>query len=605
MAMKKRLKKCDLIFIVGMLATLIMHLVCIYGADHFADESLYPTVPLRLLNGDSLVIDEWHVTQFVSLFLYFPVKCYIAIKGSTQGIILFLRYFYLMIHTGVSIGLYKLFRKYTVWAVIATLMFYTQVPLRFMSANYHSLLALFLLFFTITLLKIYENDKIYLYVIAGFCYGCCCVCNPFECFVFAIYIIACLIWSIKHILYKKKMNTLSDCDAVRLAIKCKYLKRFFGIRAFFGITLGLSIAATISIVFFFSTGGTIAGLLENIPNLLSEGSHDMFSEPLFAIANKISTSLNHFSKISLGFPFILPIFYLVLFFDRKRRKFNHKIVYICIAFVVSVFYIVGITIGSLNSSRQFAITLPFFIIASVCYILTENKNKKLFYCMWLPSVIATVIQHMASDMHLSVFWVLIIANIAGVFFVKDFIDELVPLDKNKSNSLIKMCSSMICIVIGLQLVFQCSLYMIGRVVKSEYAELERGPYAGLRLEEQNLQRNNSIMDDLDIIKERTEPDDPVLIISEFSWMYLYVERPFATYSAWQPILEIDRLNTYFSLNPEKIPKYIYVPWVYIPSSVLSGHGLSPERAQKNVDVITENFNCDIEELSNGFLLTVK
>ncbi len=162
--MIKKIKKYDLLFIIGMLATLAMHLLCIYGADHFADESLYPTVPLRLMNGDSLVQDEWHLTQFISLFLYIPVRLYMTVKGSTQGIILFLRYFYLVIHTGVSVGIYKFFRKHEVWAVVATLMYYTQVPLRFMSANYHSLLALFLLLFTISLIKIYEKAFSYIYI---------------------------------------------------------------------------------------------------------------------------------------------------------------------------------------------------------------------------------------------------------------------------------------------------------------------------------------------------------------------------------------------------------------------------------------------------------
>ncbi len=603
--MIKKMKKHDLFFIIGIFAVLVMHLLCIYGADHFADESLYPTVPLRLINGDSLVEDEWHVTQFVSLFLYIPVRLYTAIKGSTEGIILFLRYFYLIIHTGVSVGIYKFFRKYENWAVAAVLMYYSQVPLRFMSANYHSLLALFLLLFTLVLLKIYEEDNPYLCIIAGFFYGCACVCNPLECLVFGLYILACIIWSAKYKSYKKKMKKLSSYDAVQMALKCKTLKKFFGAKAFLMFTSGLGIAAFISVVFYFGTGGTLTGLFENIPNVLESASHNMFESPIEAFLNKLSISFNHFSAISLGLPFILPVLYLALLLDKKRRETKHKLIYICISFAVSVFYTVGITIGALNNGRRFAIALPFFIMASVCYILTEEKNKKLFYCMWLPSVIATVIQHMASDMHLSVFWALIIANIAGTFFAKDFAEELIIAEGNKPKSIVKPCVSMLSIVICLQLVFQCGLYMVGRTVKLEYKELEKGPYAGLHLEDDNLQRNSSIMDDLDTIRLRTDADDPVLIISEFSWMYLYLDRPFATYSTWMPFLEIERLDTYFSMNPDKMPKYIYVGWVYIPGSVMEGHRIDRDRAQKDVDVITQRYDCYVEGLSNGFLLTVK
>ena len=43
-----------------MVGVLIMHLLCIIGPDHFADEAFYPSVPLRLVNGESLVSDDWH-----------------------------------------------------------------------------------------------------------------------------------------------------------------------------------------------------------------------------------------------------------------------------------------------------------------------------------------------------------------------------------------------------------------------------------------------------------------------------------------------------------------------------------------------------------------
>ncbi len=87
-------------------------------------------------------------------------------------------------------------------------------------------------------------------------------------------------------------------------------------------------------------------------------------------------------------------------------------------------------------------------------------------------------------------------------------------------------------------------------------------------------------------------------------MYLR-SRPFATYSTWQPYLNIDLLDTYFTVNVDKKHKYIYVGWVFIPTSVMSGHQINLQRAQFYADTIMEKFDCDIEKLSNGFLLSVK
>lgn len=600
--MLKKVQKSDLFFIGGMVVILIMHFACIYGPDHFADESFYPTIPLRLINGDSLVSDEWHLTQFSSLFLYLPVRLWLAIKGSTEGIILFLRFFYLVIHTLASIGIYTFFRKYKIWAIAGALMFYSQVPLRFLSANYHSLLALFLLIMTISLLAICENDNRVFYIIAGFCYGCCCICNPFQCILYFSYVLFCLIWNIQEKIYRK--------NNVNLINKKRELQnKFFSKDAFLKFSLGLIIAAVISIVFFLVTGGTFSEVIKNIPNLLTDSGHDIFASPLDAFIEKITRTIKHINSISFNLPFILPLFFFILLIDKKRKNINHKTVYIIISLALVIFFTIGVLLGALKSSRCLAMSLPFAIISTVCYILTEKKNKKLFYCMWLPGAIGTIVQYLASDMHLSVMWVLNISNIAGVFFIKEFLAEFISSQEKtaekKHQNLHKTCQAILCFSICLQLLFHCCIYMIGRTVDNDYVKLNRGPYSGLYLKQVNYNHSNAIMNDLDIIKQISSPDDPVLIISEFSWMFLYVERPFATYSAWQPYLEADRLKIYYENNPEKIPKYIYIGYAIIPSSVLDGYGYSPTRAQNYSDILKQMLNCEEEKLSNGILLTVK
>lgn len=578
--MLKKMQKSDYFFIIAMLAGLFMHLLCLYGADHFADESFFPTIPLRLINGESLVQDEWHLTQFTSVFLYLPVRIWLAIKGSTEGIILFLRCFYLTIHTAVAIGLYAYFRKQKIWAVVAALIFYTQVPLRFMSANYHSLLALSLLLFTLTLVTLCEKDNIFLYLFAGFCFGCGCICNPFTCALFVVYILLCLV--------RRRKQGLSQ--------------RFFSLPAFLKFSAGIAIAAVMLIVFFFATGGTISSLLENIPNLLTDTGHNIFASPMDAFLEKLARAANVFHQISFGVPFLLPVLYVALLLDKKRKVLSHKLVYLGISFAMAIFYIAGVAIVSLGNSRAFALSLPLAIVTSVCYILTEQKNKKLFYCMWLPGLIATFVQFCASDLILTVFWVLTISNIAGVFFMKDFLKETLP----EKSSIYTTCKVLCCLVLCLQLTFQCVMYSWGRTVNTNASvQLSKGPYAGFYLSEETHANNCSVMQDLDVIKERSAPDDSILIISEFSWMYLYIDRPFATYSAWQPWLETQRLKEYYESNPDKTPKYIYVGWTYIPTSVTDGHMLNPDRAQLDADVLKKMFDCEQENLSAGILLTVK
>ena len=621
--MLKKLQKSDYNCIAAMIGVLIVHLLCIIGPDHFADESFFPSVPIRLINGESLVSDDWHVTQFASIFTYVPVRFWLAVKGSTEGIILFLRFFYLAVHTTVSVGIYAFFRKYKLWAVAAAVMYYSQVPLRFMSANYHSLLVLFLLLLTIALLLINREDKLKLYLFAGFCYGCCCICNPFECLVFPVYIIACLIWCFKPeaALIKRRKNNKNKKNKKRYNKKNKteelpqinkndhICNRYLGKAAFVKFSTGLLIAVVTSVAFFFITNGSLNALVENIPNMLNDGSHDIFESPIGAFVEKIEITFGFINDICFGLPWLLPLFYFALLVDKKRQNTKHKTFYIVLSFALSIFFFVGVVVGALNSSRCLAITLPFAIASTVCYVLTENKNKKLFYCMWLPSAIATFVQYLASDMHLSVMWALTIGNIAGIFFIKDFISEnaelKAKLGRRKIRDSARLCSRLVCGIICAQFIFQCGLYVIGRIPGFNSIKLEKGPYKGIYVTEDSFRKNNGIMNDLDAIKVRSSADDPVLIISEFSWMYLYIDRPFATYSAWQPFLEEERLKVYYDINPQKRPKYIYIGFATIPRSVMDGHGHNVERAEGYADTLKQMFSCDEEKLSNGILLTVK
>ena len=228
--------------------------------------------------------------------------------------------------------------------------------------------------------------------------------------------------------------------------------------------------------------------------------------------------------------------------------------------------------------------------------------------MWLPSAVATVIQYLASDLHLSVMWTLVIGNIAGVFFISDFVNELRNMPKELrtkgTDKKIALCAGLLCAGICLQLFLQCGLYVTGRTVGTDYVKLDKGPYSGIYMSRDMYNKNHNIMNDLDEIKLRSNTNEPVLIISEFSWMYLYTERPFATYSAWQPFLEADRLKAYYTLNPQKIPSYIYIGYYTIPGSVLKGYGYNTQRAQNYADSLKQMFDCKEEKLSNGILLSL-
>ena len=67
---------------------------------------------------------------------------------------------------------------------------------------------------------------------------------------------------------------------------------------------------------------------------------------------------------------------------------------------------------------------------------------------------------------------------------------------------------------------------------------------------------------------------------------------------------MNRIISYYHVNPEKKPKCIYIGWVYIPTGVSTGHVIDKARAERTADMIIQRFDCEREDLSNGILLTV-
>lgn len=79
---------------------------CYYGFGG-NDESFYLTIPHRLTLGDSLLGDEWHLTQ-LSGFLLLPfVWLYTMITQSTVGIIFAARVFYVICHAVIVCVIYS------------------------------------------------------------------------------------------------------------------------------------------------------------------------------------------------------------------------------------------------------------------------------------------------------------------------------------------------------------------------------------------------------------------------------------------------------------------------------------------------------------------
>lgn len=570
--MRLKLTKLDRIFLAALSAGLLLHFMLLFSFPYLHDEYFYATIPYRLLQGDSLFRQEWHLSQLSSLFTFLPVSGWIGIRGSADGLLLFLRCLYLTVHTAVAVVTYLHFRKNGKWAIAAVLLFFTQTPYRILSLNYNSLYAICTLLLTLCLHSISDHPSSRTSFAAGLCIGCCCVCNPLFAGLYLLYLL----------LY-----------FLRIAGKRHKDGSFFRRETMAFSLLGVCSVAFITIAYFFLTGGSVVTTLRNLPLILGSSEYFIGTDGLLL---KLHITYQAFSSISFDMPLLLPIMYLCMLADPKRYTCSHRCLYLLLSLVASVGSVVGILLCFMTNyifPMCMFFSLPLVILTTTCYILTEHKNRQLFFCMWLPSVIAACVQYMASNTMLTALgFVLAVANVAGVLFARDLYREMTQ-DADSKVYFRRLGKGLICGGLCLQLLFHLFVCVCDQMPEPNSFQLKAGPCAGMYLSESEYDAYNNTISDLDYIRAETPEDAPLLIVSYYSWMYLYAQRPIATYTTWFEIT-INRQNliNYYVSNPEKIPQYIYVD-------------AQLYEFDENMELLTDLFEFRTEVLSQGVLLEVE
>ena len=592
--MTKKLKRSDWCFAALLFIGLLFLSIFIFVFQDYGDETFYATIPFRLIDGDSLIQHEWHATQLSSIFTYLPVRFWLSLTGSADGLIVFLRSVYLLIHTVVAVAVYVFFRKYGSWSIATALLFFLHVPYRKLAISYVSVFVIALLLLSFCLICICKKPSVRSYILAGICYGACCICNPSLCITFIVYFVICVVRNIS-----KKRNSdfqEKDCSATNCS-ELKTCANLFSIKAFAFLSCGVLIIAVIFMGFFLATGGTIDSILRNIGNLIESSEYEVFST---SIIFKIVEAVSWYNQINFNLPFLLPLLYIVMFFDKKRKSKSHIYLYLVFTLILGIICMCGML--KLGEFLAAFISLPFAMFSITCYILTEKKNKLLFYAMWVPCAIAAVFQFVAAN---TLLWALgvvfAVNNVAGTFFVRDLFNEIVQKSsESKKQKHIAFSHILICLIFCVQFAMHGIIQLYDQNLGSDAVKVVVGPYSGLYMTEAQHNDYMNLINDIDLIKEKTDENEPLLIVSYYNWTYLYAERPFAIHTTWDKgELQKDELIAYYKENPDKVPEYIYVDTLRING--VKGR----KRIEKNIEIIEELFDCTQEELPNGIFLTVE
>ena len=466
--------------------------------------------------------------------------------GSTEGIILTVRFLYVIFHAAVSIFAYTKLKSYGYISVFASILYFIFTPYDIMALSYNTM-AIELLVITGILMATGNSNKKLPFIISGLTFAGAVLCCPYLAAVYFIYVICVLI----HTILIKKSHT-----------KTIFAEDIFSTKTFIRFTCGIGILAILFLIYLFSQIG-ISDIIANLPGMFTDPEH-----PHIAFSRKVYL---YFTSIYDCHPyfFIAVVLYaimlIVMAVDSDRK--NHRAFYfICSCFITLYCYI--LFVPNVIYKYYNALIFPMIFIGLTSYILCKNKPKKLFVSMFILGLLYGFCLSYGSNQY---FYVISMAsaitNLSSFIFAGVLIKEMKEKPDNvaygnllKSASLVSM--AFIIMVLGFLQIKVKSTHCFWETSAPDMltAQIKNGPAKGIYTNQANATTYENLYADLQYYKSK-KPDN-ILILSEKTWCYLNLNNfSYGTLSAWLPetTASLTRLETYYSVNPEKVPVYIYIP----------------------------------------------
>ena len=532
----------------------------------FWDENWYITFGHRFFLGDSMLTDEWNVIQLFSFFLYLPVKLYMLIVGSTDGIILSFRYLFILFQGSVTIGVYLLLRKYGPISIFAVLIVSLYVPVTVMAVSYYSIIASFSVLIGL-LLSVVKMNRARLFI-TGVLFACLVLANPFIALIYLLYLLVFIFFTTR-----RKIGGTNKLS----------VEEYFSTKAWFWITCGIT-GVTVIFVIFLLSGTTLHEILLNLPRLFEDSDYNVSD----AYGNKqnifdFRQSLLEFIQIN---PYLLSAYAALvsaILIDKSRA--NHRLHYLTAAACITLIFIVFLACTA-DFYNYLLCMLPVSLLGLVAYLLSEQKDKKVLCFLWVWGVIIAFFEDIASNQGTKLMSLGLLSSvIASTIFIINIINEINNTDRskkkvkqtkgesNRKKAAIIIITAVFLVQIGFQIYVNADFDTItaehfyrdisnmpATEEKLDYT-IQSGPAKGLKTVKSSAKIYEDMLADLSYIRDNG--NGPLLILGRYPWGYLYAGSPYATYTTayliWKLPETMTRLSKYYELHPDKYPEYIYVP----------------------------------------------
>lgn len=528
-------KKYDLFFAI-LCAAIIVFFVYIaqYGYNGY-DESFYLTVPYRLVQGDTLLRDEWHPSQLVGFIMYPVMWLYMNLIKSTDGMILTFRYIYIAVQAVAAVYIYLRLKKLSLTgAIAASAVYFLFVPYYRLALSYNSLAIMLLLLAGITAATAKSDIA---YIMSGLMFAGAVLCCPYLVVMYVLYTIFVIIY--------------------RLA-------KSSHVREWLLFTCGCAVLAVLFLTILLSRA-TPEQLIAGISNTLEDPEHSGFS-----VLKIMGLYIKHmcFSRLCARVS-TFGCLIIMLLIKLDKRRFEHSCIYMLASTLICIGYLAlsldGYTYRYINYYM-----VPLNVPGITAYLLHEKKPNRMFWMVFVTGWLFSFLKCLSSNQfYYALSEGLCVSSAASAFFIGSWYSEYKTQNKQKGveNKIIAVVSlasiAMLCCMLVRDNAEICSgnCRKTGIDLTATLAEkMSSGVADGLvATNEENINYQKY----LDVTQEvRSYKGKKVLYFTWEMWLYLMDSKENAAFSAWlsfeQPDVAVERMLKYWQLNPEKKPDAIFI-----------------------------------------------
>ena len=494
---------------------------CRYGFANI-DEAFYLTIPLRLAQGDALMLQEWHLSQLSGFLLAPLVRLWLWLTGGTEGMLLAFRRIYTVSQLLSAIAVFFLLRKSSkISALLGALLWCVYAPFSIMALSYNSM---GIQFMTLSMLMHFRCQKGWLLTLSGVLFACAVLCCPFLCLVWAAYALQVLVWS-----WLPAASWRPD-------------KRKFG---FFTLGIGLMAAVFLLCLFRRMSPGMLLQILPLILNDPEHGFDGLFK--LRSLAAWIILQGRYRWRIFAGYCALMGIGLLC------RRREGKSLCVLGVLLLCAFHLFTMIRDYDYINHLMFPVCYAAF---SCCWIRREAKLRPLFYGLLLPCLLYVPCLHLSSNQLLFAMSSASAAAMpAAVMMLVESVntEERIGLRRVLAGTL----AALLVFQGGAQLFYRWnSIFWEGRP-EEQTVLLEEGPEAGLLVSEKKAQLYEPRFRELQSLNSR----EKVLFLSDNTWYYLCGDWENASFSAWLSGVNkasVEKLLAYYQVNKDKVPDFIYL-----------------------------------------------